>query len=292
MKIPYFILSLVGLWISNLSADYYEDIFALILILSIGLIHGANDLQIISVLNRKGVLRMSAAQSLAVYIFSVFAILLIFYQFQNWALFFFLFISAFHFGEQHFSLLFDRKGFIRLLLFAIYGLEVFLLLFFFNAAESLAVISDIVGYVISYQTLELSLLVNTILMGLSFLYFGLYTKELRINILFELLVLAFLSLIFYTATLLWSFAIYFVIWHSVPSIIHQLHTMYNDLSKGSLFKYVKNGSLYWAMALSAFVLLVFVFNIDVVNYKSYLVYFLAGVTFPHVLVMATLFKDS
>ena len=90
MKIPYFILSLVGLWISNLSAEYYEDIFALILILSIGLIHGANDLQIISVLNKKGVLRMSASQSLAVYIFSVFAILLIFYQFQNWALFFFL----------------------------------------------------------------------------------------------------------------------------------------------------------------------------------------------------------
>ena len=46
------------------------------------------------------------------------------------------------------------------------------------------------------------------------------------------------------------------------------------------------------MALIAFVLLVFVFNIDVVNYKSYLVYFLAGVTFPHVLVMTTLFKDS
>ena len=285
-------LSLVALWISNLSADYYEDIFALTLILSIGLIHGTNDLQIISILNKKGVLRMTATQSIIVYILSIFAILLIFYQFQNWALFFFLLISAFHFGEQHFSLLFDRKGIIRLLLFVIYGLEVFLLLFFFNAAESLQVISDIVGYQITYQTLEFGVLINTGLMCISFLYFGLYTKELRINILFEFLVLGFLSLIFYTATLLWSFAIYFVIWHSVPSIIHQLKTMYNDLSKGSLLKYLKNGSLYWALALSTFLILVFVFNIDVVNYKSYLVYFLAGITFPHVLVMATLFKDS
>ena len=97
--------------------------------------------------------------------------------------------------------------------------------------------------------------------------------------------LIFLSIIFYNSSLILSFGIYFVFWHSIPSIIEQSQYIYGSNSMTSFFNYFKSSFLYWILSLMGLLFLYYFLK----DYQNLLISiffsFLAAITFPHTLVI-------
>ena len=108
----------------------------------------------------------------------------------------------------------------------------------------------------------------------------------------EVFILTLLALIFFNASLIWAFAIYFVLWHSLPSLISQLLHLYGNASAPQLLKYIKSSLIYWMGALLFLGILLHFFKGDHKLFISILVAFLAAITVPHALVMSKMFKEK
>ena len=94
------LIFIISIGISFLLPVIYQDILGFILILSIGIIHGANDLLIIKKYTRKNNLESQISYFLS-YLGLVFLGFLFFYLFPSIALLSFVLVSIYHFGEQH-----------------------------------------------------------------------------------------------------------------------------------------------------------------------------------------------
>ena len=94
------LIFIISIGISFLLPVIYQDILGFILILSIGIIHGANDLLIIKKYTRKNNLYSQISYFLS-YLGLVFLGFLFFYLFPSIALLSFVLVSIYHFGEQH-----------------------------------------------------------------------------------------------------------------------------------------------------------------------------------------------
>jgi Brp/Blh family beta-carotene 15,15'-monooxygenase len=106
----------------------------------------------------------------------------------------------------------------------------------------------------------------------------------------EVFYLIILYLLFQTASLLWGFAIYFILWHSIPSIYNQIIFLNGEVSKASVKKYLLNSLIYWIGAL-VFLAVLYYFLKDYTSlFLSTIIAFLGGITFPHVFVMNQLHK--
>ena len=96
------LFSLFSLFVSNhLNSEYFY--FACYgLILSFGIIHGANDILIL--LKDKKKTDQIILKSTMKYLFIVLLISFIFFNFSEVSLFFFVLFSAYHFGEQQWTI--------------------------------------------------------------------------------------------------------------------------------------------------------------------------------------------
>ena len=94
------LIFLISIGLSYLLPVIYQDIVGFLLILSIGVIHGANDLLIIKKYTRKDTLK-SQINYFLYYLGLVFLGFLFFYVFPSIALLSFVLVSIYHFGEQH-----------------------------------------------------------------------------------------------------------------------------------------------------------------------------------------------
>lgn len=108
----------------------------------------------------------------------------------------------------------------------------------------------------------------------------------------ELIVLGVLAIIFSSSSLVWGFAIYFVIWHSIPSILSQLIYMKGEISWKSFFQYLKDSVLYWLIALTGLIALFYFFKDDNKIILSIIFPFIAALTFPHALIISHMFKRT
>ena len=94
------IIFIVSILISYLLSDSYQNMLGFVLILSIGIIHGANDLLIIKKYSKKDTLRGTMSYFLY-YLSFVLLGFIFFYLFPSVALLTFVLVSIYHFGEQH-----------------------------------------------------------------------------------------------------------------------------------------------------------------------------------------------
>ncbi|MDA8630531.1 hypothetical protein N9L42_02930, partial [Flavobacteriaceae bacterium] len=103
----------ISLMISYSISDVYENILGFILILSIGVVHGANDLLIIKKYSKK-----ETKRSEAIYFLYYLAIVLLgfifFYVFPSIALLTFVIVSIYHFGEQHWEVNLSKSDSVKL----------------------------------------------------------------------------------------------------------------------------------------------------------------------------------
>jgi Brp/Blh family beta-carotene 15,15'-monooxygenase len=208
------------------------------------------------------------------------------------AMILFMLFSAYHFGEQHWDHRFSKLNTtLKSIFYFSYGMLILYLLFAFNDAAVKSIVFEITGYEIAHLYTPYILIVLGGFVGLV-LSIEFLKKRLAIElILKELFTLAVLAIIFSSSSLIWGFAIYFILWHSIPSLIEQITFIYGDTKTSSALKYCKAALPYWIISLIGMVILYAIFSIEKQFYSLFFA-FIAAVTFPHAFVMLRMFSKK
>ena len=261
-----------------------QSIVSFILIFTFGLIHGANDIQLI----QKKTLNYSVnffINSILLYAFIVILGILIFFYVPDFGLIFFVLFSSFHFGEQHLgSYQIDSKNiFVKIILYTSYGSIILGLLFSLQWLDTHVIIYEISELFISKKATELYFYVAFT----TFFVISLYYKNLRKILWIETILIIFLGFFFSRASLLLSFSVYFVFWHSIPSILDQLNFLYQKDNTRKM-KYFLSSLPYWIMSILGLFGFYFYFHTKPETFLPLFFSFLAAITFPHTIVMGWL----
>ena len=283
------LISFFSLWITMYFSFRHQQLIGFVVIFLFGILHGANDLALFQKINENKS-SPSPNKLLLYYVGIVLFGAVLFYYLPIFALLLFILFSSYHFGEQHWNKLEIAKKNKWLILFqTIYGMFIFFLLFSFHDEEVKKIIFQISNVSIAMLNFTLlTLIVGLILILLGFkmnIIFIQFKSEVVLN-LFYLLVFA---IIFKQADLIWAFAIYFVVWHSFPSIKEQIYFLYGDFSLKNFSRYFKSAFIYWIISLFGISILFIIFNEHEI-FNALFFSFLAAVTFPHTLVIIKMKK--
>jgi Brp/Blh family beta-carotene 15,15'-monooxygenase len=285
------IATFFGLWISKFFEAPSQQIFALLLIFSVGILHGSNDLNLIVALRPN-------LKSNKKYLFYIFYILIViiacilFYFAPIFALITFIFFSAYHFGEQHLQNILIQFKFLQNFGYFIYGVWILSVLFYLNESETREIIQTITKVKISLMFLKSLFFVNTLLVLLFFVRL-LYKKLISVRrFIFELFLMLIFSIVFGVATLLWAFALYFIFWHSIPSIIEQINFIYGEFNNMTLLKYIKSSLIVWSISIIGLIGLYFVVIGNEKLFIALVFSFLGAITFAHTFIMAVMLKKK
>ena len=271
--------SVFCLFLSLILNELVQNLLIFSGILSFGIIHGANDLLLLKInINNND----SFISLLIPYLIMVILSGIFFYFIPSLALIFFVLFSSYHFGEHQWTIFIDKKEKKLELFYFIYGLFLFSLLFWLNNSEVSEIIFDITGLNIDLKFYDYLLYFSIGgLLLLSFLNF----KYLSNQFIVQSFLLILLSIVFYNSSLILSFGIYFVFWHSIPSIIEQSQYIYGSNNMTSFLNYFKSSFLYWIISLIGLLLMHYFLK----DYQNLLISiffsFLAAITFPHTLVI-------
>lgn len=264
---------------------------AYIFILSFGILHGANDLTLLQRTDTKKKLTRNYFKILLYYVVFVFGSILIFYLVPSLALIVFVLFSGYHFGEQHFISKTIKASFTISGLYFTYGTFILFLLFSSNYMATVEIIKNIIGYSVPKSIFEIGLLIS----GLSTLAFSIILilkKELKIYPIKELFFIVIFFVVFKTASLLWGFTIYFILWHSIPSLYDQIFFLHGHINKSSFRSFVVTSLPYWLISVVGLLFLLFIFRDNFEKSLAFFFSFLAAITFPHVLVIKKLNQNQ
>jgi Brp/Blh family beta-carotene 15,15'-monooxygenase len=269
---------------SLLMGAQQNTILAFVLILTVGLLHGSNDLLIIKkVGNLEYTNRGVFLKTISAYLFSIGVILLAFYFYKAYALLFFILISSYHFGQQHWASKWNGFSSLKVMAYVCYGLGIFGMIFATHSESSAKVISAITNYEATREAFQ------WLAIGSLLVFFGLSLGNKSMGAkayLIEAVLLLVLLGVFLITDLLLSFALYFAFWHALPSLSDQIKLLYNQPLRKGIVSYVRSSYLYWAISAIAFIALLMVLDVQDLQVIELLVYFLAAITFPHVMVMS------
>ena len=110
-------------------------------------------------------------------------------------------------------------------------------------------------------------------------------NELKTQLTHQLFFVIIITALFFSSSLIWSFAVYFVIWHSIPSIIEQSKFIYGASTKNTFIKYLKDALIYWVISIIGLLVAYYVLKDQQNLLISIFFSFLAAITFPHTLVI-------
>ena len=252
-------------------------VLAAINVLIIGIIHGANDLYIISKYSKTTKKRQFGYLFVS-YVFFVSIMVLALYNVPQFALLLFVLASSFHFGEQQWHKNSIVKSAKLHLFYIVYGIFLFSLLFFTHQDQTLSIVQEISGLQIAPQIL-LYMLIGSAVATVFFVTLNI--NQLKSQFLFQFLALIVLVLLFTQTSLLWSFSVYFVLWHSIPSLKEQADVLYPDEAK-PIYKYFRLALPYWILSLVGFGVALIFFRENSTSLLSLFFGFLAAITIPHV----------
>jgi len=273
-------LSLFSLfWSNNLSGEYfYFACYALIL--TFGIIHGANDILIL--LKGKKTNKYTVLNQTFKYFSIVMIICLIFFNFPVVSMLFFVLFSAYHFGEQQWTIFENNNSKSLTFFYFIFGALIFLILFTLNSTEVSEIIFDITSFYIPQYFFKISLIA---LIVLNSVFLVVNYKILKPQLFHQFILFLVMSIVFIFFDLLPAFAVYFVFFHSIPSIIEQAEYLFEDSSTESFKKFIIKGLAYWLIAIIFLGILYLVIK-DKIDFSLGIFFsFLAAITFPHVLVI-------
>ncbi|MCZ8145811.1 Brp/Blh family beta-carotene 15,15'-dioxygenase [Flavobacterium sp.] len=283
------LLTFFMLWLANFISVENQQLIGFVGIALLGIVHGANDLTIGQQLKESGSKSWEVTLLLK-YITIVLIGMVVFTLLPSYGLLLFILISGYHFGNQHWTLeipfLQNRLG---MLFQGSYGLLVLGILFCFHEKEVQAIVQTITRK--TYATLWIQEI--TLFLGLSVLVLGSLLAQkssaFRARIGRNLFYLMVFTLIFYHAGLIWGFSMYFVLWHSVPSIQEQIRFLYGTENRRSWGHYFKSSALYWCLAVGTMGIAYWAIANDTV-FKALFFSLMAAITFPHTLIIAQMKK--
>ena len=272
--------SIFCLILSFIVSEFIHNILIFSGILSFGIIHGANDLLLLK--KKLNKTTHSLFSLLVPYLMMILFFGIFFYLFPSFALIFFVLFSSYHFGEQQWTMFVNKKEKKLVSFYFSYGFFLFSLLFWFNSVFVNQIILDITGINIEFMIFNYFLYFSSGLL----IFLGFFNLKYILNqIVIQLLLLILLLIIFYNVNLIMAFGIYFVFWHSIPSIIEQSEFIFGSSDLKSFQNYFKNAVIYWLISLFGLLILYYFLK----DYQNLLVSiffsFLAAITFPHTLVI-------
>ena len=268
-------------WISIQFGEVVEDFLAYIMVISIGILHGANDLLILST---KEKIDKTFKKNLLIYV-SIIILCVLIYLFSPFvAILLFVLLSSYHFGEEHLSEQINVNFLFNAVYFLAYGLFIFSLLFYQSIFDVDTIMIELTGLTFTKFQIEITLLVSTVFLFTGSLYL-IFAKKNKFEVFVkEFFYLLLLFLVFKTSSLILGFAIYFIFWHSIPSIIHQIEFISGNLTKKNIFYYVKKAMIYWVISIAGlFALYQLVPQIKLFATVVFVILF--AVTVPHTWVM-------
>ena len=281
------ISSIFIIWISLYSFSNIDIIVASIFILSIGLGHGACDITLITTKLKTSSFKIKAV-IIFLYILTAFTAFLVVYNLPLIGFITFLLISSYHFGEQHFHNKLSNSK-MKFWHCSSYGMVIFLLMIETNKESVINTLNALIKSEINQFPIQAILF---FFMGLTALLWGVDYKNLRFSIPKELFYLLVIYVLFYNTNLIVSFASYFVIWHSIPSIHDQIHYLYKDVSKKTILLYLKKSGYYWAVSIAGLIFLVLYAEIMGENFYRILYSFIVSVTIPHIFLINNILSES
>jgi len=273
------ISSIICLILSHLFNETVQSIAIMVGILTFGVIHGANDIILLS----KNLEKSALNSKYLILLYSLLVLLsaIFFFYFPVIALTFFVLYSSYHFGEQQWTLYEKKKTNLSLLHFS-YGLFIFSMLFIFNEQDVSKIIYDITAILITENQFLLFFIISFSGLCLSLIFFY---KEIIRQLSTQLVLIVLLSLLFYSSDLMLSFAVYFVFWHSIPSIVEQTNYIFGQNSYTSFIQYFKKAFIYWIVSMVGLVVFFYFLKDDQALLTSVFFSFLAAITLPHTLVI-------
>jgi len=282
--------SFFGLWIATLFSQESQIIVAFALIFSFGILHGANDLVLIKKVQQNNK-TLSFVKILIGYIVIVGLGFVLFNFMPLFALVLFIIVSAYHFGEQHWQIIGSEiPKWKKLLLQFIYGLFVLSMVFYFHQSEVQQIIFGITQFNLPAYLLTTLFVFSGILLMLNVCYFSIISLRFRTRIIKEAFYLLVFAIVFYTSNLIWGFALYFVLWHSIPSLADQIRFLYGSFNWENFIAYFKSAFLYWVISLIGIALLYY-FLKETKIFNALFFSSLAAITFPHVVVILKMTKS-
>lgn len=278
------VISFFSLWITTYFSVDYQQTIGFVVIFLFGILHGSNDLQLISKINNEKATTIGK-KILVYYIAFVLSGILLFYSLPKIALLLFIIMSAYHFGEQHWNKLSTIKPTVMEVVFqTLYGLFILTLLFYYHQDEVSRIIEQIISESVSYINYTFGLILIGVLLLMSSLFLLRNNMNFRREILVNVVYLILFAILFRNSNLIWAFAIYFIVWHSLPSIKEQINFLYGKYTLKNFGRYFKAAFVYWLFSLIGIGLLYFLFK-DQEIFKALFFSFLAAITFPHALVI-------
>jgi Brp/Blh family beta-carotene 15,15'-monooxygenase len=122
-------------------------------------------------------------------------------------------------------------------------------------------------------------------------YFYIRNEDFKKFFFTELFYLLVFTIIFKVSSLIWGFALYFILWHSIPSIIDQIKFLYGNVSFTTFKLYFRSAFVYWIASLAGIAMLYIIFK-DQKIFNALFFSFLASITFPHVFVIQKMFGKN
>lgn len=282
------VLTVFLVWLSFYISENILNIIGVVAILSLGLIHGSNDVTLIKSLSKK----KSILKFLIYYTLFVILFALAFYFIPKLSLLVFIIASGYHFGEQHWvNNLKFMKHQIKPLYYTVYGNLIIGLILLFNKVEATKIIFDLTDVLIRSEIFLYNVVVSLFFCVLGF-FILFYSNKTIIKLLpVNLFYLILLCGAFYSSNLIWSFTLYFVLWHSLPSMRDQIEFNSQSVNLKNLIIYIKQSFIYWLISLVGLGLFFYLLK-DTSYSLSILFAFIASVTLPHVLVMKHMFQKK
>ena len=279
----------ISIALSYLLPVIYQDILGFILILSIGVIHGANDLLIIKKYTRKNSIKSQISYFLY-YLGLVFLGFIFFYLFPSIALLSFVLVSIYHFGEQHWEVNTSNSDIInikRIYPIILHGLVFFVIVFMNN----IDIVNDVL---LSFNTISLDYTYLRILFIVLFLIYMsllLLSKSIRGYFADEFIFFILLFLLTLNSSLIFGFSIYFIFFHSVLSIKDQVKYIYGDDNQQYIKKYLISALPYFILALLFLIGSYLFIDFESLDILPIMFTFLAAITFPHVVVIEKMYSS-
>jgi Brp/Blh family beta-carotene 15,15'-monooxygenase len=282
------VASFFGLWMDSFLSTKFQIMLGFFLIFTFGILHGANDLVLIK--NIKTTKQSNSwFKILGYYVMVVLIGVLLFYTIPQVALLLFILISAYHFGEQQWQDLLNAfPKWFQILFQFLYGFIILQLLFVFHSSEVQSIILNIANINIPSLYFNLLLLISSIVFIILSTYLYWKSEKIRKKLLLEIFYLVLFAILFKSSSLIWGFAIYFVLWHSIPSIIDQIKFLNGSFSLKHFIAYCKTAGIYWLLSIVG-ITLIYCMCKEEQLFNALFFSFLAAITFPHALVITNMF---
>jgi len=208
---------------------------------------------------------------------------------------FFLFMSAYHFGESQLSNYNIEINFSKFI-FLIWGVALISTLFLYNAEELSNLFNSYddtsnFSIIFKYNVLDFLFYSSNFVIVLSLLYLKinkLITNEIFSTELFQIILL---HITFFIFPVIISFTLYFVFLHSIKVLLQEYSYLEQKISGLNLMKFIKLLAPFTLLSLVFFIIFILIsniYNIDI-SLLLFLIISISVITLPHSISMTSFY---